>query len=160
MMNAIGSNSKAGLYILSYKIGIIEEINQKLSARLRRANGREATPNLASLDSQTVKITKSAGSRGFDGGKKIKGRKRYIIVDTLGLVIGVVVHTADIGERSGARLLLASLKYPLVRFKKILVDKGYSGAEIGSKKTLIGSGKLVKVQIIRRDLSLNPNDGW
>jgi len=127
---------------------------------LRRANGREATPNLASLDSQTVKITKSAGSRGFDGDKKIKGRKRHIIVDTLGLVIGVVVHSADIGERSGAKLLLASLKYPLVRFKKILVDKEYSGAEIGSKKTLIGSGKLVKVQIIRRDLSLNPNGAW
>jgi len=78
----------------------------------------------------------------------------------LGLVIGVVVHSADIGERAGVKLLLASLKYPLVRLKKILVDKGYSGVEIGSKKTLIGSGKLVKVQIIRRDLSLNPNGGW
>jgi putative transposase len=77
-----------------------------------------------------VKTTESAGSRGFDGGKKIKGRKRHIIVDTLGLVIGVAVHTADIAERAGAKLLLESLKYPLVRLKKILVDKGYSGVDM------------------------------
>jgi len=104
-------------------IGLIMEINQKLSEGIRIAEGREATPSLASLDSQTVKTIESAGSRGFDGGKKIKGRKRHIIVDTLGLLIGVVVHTADIGERTGAKLLLTSLKNPLVRLKKILVGK-------------------------------------
>ena len=110
--------------------GLVAEINRKLSEQVRLGDGREATPSLACIDSQSVKTTESAGSRGFDGGKKIKGRKRHIMVDTLGLVIGVVVHTANIGERAGAKLLLKSLKTPLMRLKKILVDAGYSGPEM------------------------------
>jgi putative transposase len=110
--------------------GLIVEINRKLSERMRVAQGREATPSLASLDSQSVKTAESAGSRGIDGGKQVKGRKRFVIVDTLGLVMGAVVHAANIGERAGAKLLLESLKYPLERLEKILVDAGFSGVEM------------------------------
>jgi putative transposase len=110
--------------------GLITEINRQLSERIRVAQGREATPSLASLDSQSVKTTESAGSRGIDGGKLIKGRKRFVMVDTLGLVIAALVHTANMGERAGAKLLLENLKYPLERLEKILVDAGYAGAEM------------------------------
>jgi putative transposase len=110
--------------------GLIAEINRKLSERIRVAQGKEPTPSLASLDSQSTKTTETAGSRGIDGGKLIKGRKRFVIADTLGLVIGVVVRAANIGERAGAKLLLESLKYPLERLEKILVDAGFTGVEM------------------------------
>ena len=112
------------------KTGVIAEINHQISAQVRLADGREATPSLASLDSQSIKTMDSAGSRGIDGGKKVKGRKRFIIVDTLGLVFGAIVCPASIGERSGAIRLLEGLKYPLRRLQKILVDKGFSGDDI------------------------------
>ena len=63
-------------------------------------------------------------------GKKVNGRKRFIMVDILGLVFGAMVCPANIGERAGAMRLLESLKYPLSRLQKILVDKGFSGEDI------------------------------
>ena len=112
------------------RTGFIMEINRKLSEQVRLEANREATPSLVSLDSQNVKTAESTGSRGIDGGKKVNGHKRFVMVDTLGLAVGVVVCTANIGERAGAKLLLESLKYPLERLEKILVDAGFSGAEM------------------------------
>ena len=112
------------------KTGVIAQINRQISEQVRLANGREATPSLASLDSQTIKTMDSAGSRGIDGGKKVNGRKRFIMVDTLGLVFGAMVCPANIGERAGAMRLLEGLKYLLRRLQKILVDKGFSGEDI------------------------------
>jgi len=83
------------------------------------------------MDSQSVKTTAVGGQRGYDAGKKVKGRKRHILVDSLRHLLKVVVHTADIQDRDGAKLLLLAL-LPIIRLRllKIWADGGYRGALI------------------------------
>lgn len=107
--------------------GTWERLHHVLRSRLREKRKRHKQPTAGCLDSQSVKCTAVPGERGYDAGKKINGRKRHILVDTLGLLLTVVVTVGSVQDRDGARLLLRHLPGSCKKLRKIWVDGGYSG---------------------------------
>jgi transposase len=102
-------------------------IHDTLRVLMRRAHGRRSRPTAAILDSQSVKSAGHGGSVGYDAGKRIKGRKRHLLVDTLGLILGVAITPANATERDGAQMLLGRVLVWFAWLRLLWVDGGYAG---------------------------------
>lgn len=109
--------------------GVWKRLHDRLRGLVRQAAGRQRQPSAAILDSQSVKTTEVGGpDRGYDAGKNVPGRKRHLLVDTLGLVLAVVVHAASVQDRDGARRVLAVLQHAFTRLRLIWADSIYRGS--------------------------------
>lgn len=136
-------------YFRKWKMnGLIEELHDFLVGKVRLKKGKTLQPSAGIIDSQSTKASNMCeGNIGYDCGKKIKGKKRHIVVDTLGLLLTVVVHAANIHDSVGAKQTLKALKDKYISgIKTIFAEGGYRGELIDWAKTALG----FKIEVVKR----------
>ena len=116
---------------------------------VRKTTGRQVAPTAAIIDSQSVKAPDQAGERGYEAGKNVKGRKRHLAVDSLGLIMGLTITTADVQDRTAAKPLIENLVSRFGRLQMIWADGGYLGPLVQWVKQLRPYGRL-KLEVVRR----------
>jgi len=118
--------------------GVVEEIHDSLLGKVRKKSGKSESPSIGLLDSQSVKMASPTTQKGYDGHKNVQGRKRFIVTNTLGLLLGIVLCRANTGERAGGKQVLQTLRGKYPRLVKILVDQGFSGGKFAQVGIALG----------------------
>jgi len=132
--------------------GTVDRLHDALRDQLRDGAGRDPMASAAIVDAQSVKgaDTIGAASRGFDAGKKVNGRKRHIVVDTMGLLLAVIITTASVQDRDGARAVLERLRFTMPSVVHIWADGGYAGTLLDWARQRLRIG----VEIVRKPLGI------